>query len=141
MNFQCGYKQSQSYYQKKNKKTMEHNFDEKDTLMLHIWNPAWATVQFGVLGWLQVVGNNCLWAGDMDEVRLVCQVVDGLREFPQMNGSRQMRTVGEGIAWWRWYERQCEHQKQLDFGEGVSDTNDIEVQGCIRDLDAEYMAE
>lgn len=119
---------------------MEHNFDEKDVLMLHIWNPAWATVQFGVLGWLQVVGNNCLWAGDMEDIRLVGQVVDGLQGFPMMN-ARKMKVVGDGVAWWRWYQRECEHQKQKESGEGVSDTNDIEVQGRIRDLDAEYMAE
>ena len=119
---------------------MNYNFDEKDLLMQHVWNPLWATVRYGVIGWLQVVQKNCLWAGDMEEMRLVVQIVDGLQAFPDMR-SRQLKTVREGVEWYRWYERQCEYQEQLSMGSSETDSNGMEAQGVIRDLDVEYMAE
>lgn len=118
---------------------MDYNFDEKDVLMEHIWNPAWATVQYGILGWLQVVQNHWLWSGDLEDIRLVAQVLDGLQGFPLMN-ARQAKTVQDGVAWYRWYEGQCEYQ-QLDSGEGVSDYNDTSVQGYSVGSAAGYAGE
>ena len=115
---------------------MTYDFDEKDLLMQGIWKKDWVELNYGPTGWLNLLIMKGLWVGSLQDLRDAVQVLSGLDGLPEKTAS--WRTVGEGIAWYRWYEAMC----WVATGEGDSDENTVQVQGYSEDTETEmYLAE
>lgn len=115
---------------------MTYDFDEKDLLMQGVWNSSWIGMNYGPMGWLNLLTMRGLWGGSLQDLRDAVQVLSGLDGLPEKNSS--WRTVGEGIAWYHWYEMMC----WVATGEGESDLNNSQVQGYSKETEVEmYLAE